>query len=171
MSWIFPESFFVSGVLRFPDALPRCGSRPPRAGLPWGPLQLQAPVSNSFPGIPSTLLCVLRTPLQVLLPREALFAAFSLFLFVFCGWGLFPSAGNLGCLLCLKLGDLERSEAPRVSVELVTCKLCCVRGLDRVILSPGLLELVTTPGGFSNLLTGDENPAACVGVESWGFRV
>lgn len=151
------------------------GLNPLVLGSLGGSHHLQAPVFNSFLGIPSTLLCVLRTPLQVLLPREALFASFSLFLFLFCGWGLFSGSGNFGCLPCLKLGDLKQvGSLERLSgachLQAVLCE-----GTDWIILSPGLFELVTTPRGFSDLLTGGKNPPArcfaCVGVESWGFRI
>lgn len=76
----------------------------------WAPLgdppapRLQAPVCSSSPACPP-LCSVLGAPPRFFLLGKPSLLLFSLFLFLFCGWGLFSGSGNLGCLLRLKLGD------------------------------------------------------------------
>lgn len=86
-------------------------------------------------------------------------------------------SGDLDCVLCLKLGDLQQIGSPEhlsgaCQLQAVVCK-----GIWLVILCPCFLELVRFPREeSSDLLPGGENPhcqvfCSKVGEESWGLRI
>lgn len=75
----------------------------------WAPLGVPPPPPGcrrpSVVPPPHALRSALRAPPRFFLLGKLSLLLFSLFLFLFCGWGLFSGSGNLGCLLRLKLGD------------------------------------------------------------------